>query len=157
ANAGRWAHAMDPWKNGYRDLPWPEEAKQQLARVDNYVLAAPEGDEALEQWMDTLTYREFLSQKVGVTREEVFAYLEPQIAAYGTGMGCDTISALAARVFRAPATMTAEEIERDRNRRKKPELDFEPVSFPGGNGAIARYLVKRLIPDALGGGDSLAD
>lgn len=42
-------------------------------------------------------------------------------------------------------------------RRNNPELSFEPVSFPGGNAGIARYLAKRLIPDAVAGKDTLND
>lgn len=154
---GQWKKVMDPWKNGYRDLPWPDEAKQQLARVDNFVLQPPAGIKDLEQWLDSMTYKDYLTKLVGVTRDEVFRYLDPEIAAYGTGMGCEVVSALAARQFRAPGTMTAEEVERDQHRRKVPELQFEPVSFPGGNGAIARYLVKRLIPDAIAGGGKMEE
>jgi spermidine dehydrogenase len=156
-HAGQWKRVMDPWKNGYVDLPWPPEAQKQLAHVDNFVLQAPPGVRDLDRWLDSMTYKEFLTKVVGVTRPEVFKYLDPEIAAYGTGLGCDTVSALAARNFHAPAMSTAEEIERDRRRHAGQGLQFEPVSFPGGNTAVARYFVKRLLPQSIAGGDNMQD
>jgi spermidine dehydrogenase len=154
---GQWKYVIDPWRNGYRDLPWPQKAKEELARVDNFVLQAPPGVPDLETWLDSMTYKDFLTKVVGVTQPEVFRYLDPEIAAYGTGMGCDTVSALAARLFHAPATSTPEEVERDRKRHGGQGLQWEPVSFPGGNTAVARYFVKRLLPQAIGGGDNMQD
>jgi spermidine dehydrogenase len=155
--AGQWSHTVSPWQNKYADLPWPEEAKRQLSRVDSYSLSAPAGVKDLDAWLDSMSYKEYLTRIVGVTSPEVFRYLDPEVAGSGTGLGCDSISALAARGFLAPGTLTAEEIERDRARRLHPELQDEAISFPGGNTAIARYFVKRLVPEAIYGGNDMQD
>jgi spermidine dehydrogenase len=153
----RWHSTMSPWRQAYRDLPWPQQAKEQLARVDSFVLKPPAGIADTDRWLDSMTYKDYLAQMVGVTQPEVFRYLDPEIACYGTGMGCDSVSALAAKTFLAPAMSTAEELARIEKRRRTPELNFEPVSFPGGNTAIARYFIKRLIPDAIAGEPTLED
>lgn len=154
---GKLKKAMNPWENGYQDLPFSEEAKRELVMVDNYRVKKPDGYPDIETWLDTMTYKEFLTNVVGVTQQEVFDYLSPQIAAYGTGLGCESVSATAARDFLAPGTNTQEELDEVVNRRKHDATRFEPVSFPGGNGGIARYFVKKLIPEAIAGGYNLKD
>jgi spermidine dehydrogenase len=153
----QWKHAMSPWTNGYRDMPWSEQAKQELARVDSFIPTPPPGVGNFDVWMDSMTYKDYLTRMVGVTQPEVFAYLDPQIASYGGGLGCANVSAFAARDFRAPATLLREEVERDKKRRSGVGIQFEPASFPGGNTGIARYFVKRLIPNAITGKDSMHD
>lgn len=156
-NPGKLKHAMNPWMEDYRELPFSDEVKRELVKVDNFRVSKPAGVADLDTWLDTMTYKAFLTDVVGVTRQEVFDYLSPQIAAYGTGMGCETVSAMAARDFLAPGTTTQEELDEVEGRREHEATRFEPVSFPGGNGGIARYFVKKLIPDAIAGGYNLAD
>jgi spermidine dehydrogenase len=148
----KWIGVKNPWADGYAAFPWPEAAKKELVKLDSFVLPSPPKD--LERWLDTMTYREYLTQHVGITSREVFDYLNPMIAAYGTGLGCDVISALTAFNFRAPGFL-ANPQRGPRSGGTRPLL--EPVSFPGGNAAIARHLVKRLIPDAIAGKADLHD
>jgi spermidine dehydrogenase len=143
--------AKNPWQQNYRDFPWPEAAKKDLMRLDKFVLVHSQKD--LESWLDTMTYKDFLTKVVGVTRPEVFEYLDPMIAASGTGLGCDAISALAAHHFRAPGTLVEHSTATGHNGQRL----LEPRSFPGGNTGIARHFVKRLIPDAIAGGDNFRD
>lgn len=157
ANPGAMKVAMSPWENGYKDMPWPEEARQQMVRLDNYTVTLPKGVTDLDKWLDSMTYKDYLTNVVGITRQEVFDYLSPQIASYGTGMGCETVSALAARDFLGPGTSTAEELQEIIDRRKVEATRFEPISFPGGNATIARYFVKNMVPDAIEGGYNLKD
>ena len=57
-------------------------------------------------------------------------------------IGCDAVSAYWGRVFGLPGfTIPA-----------SYAADVDPlISFPGGNSAIARYFVKKLIPNAIAG------
>lgn len=157
AAPGKMKIAMSPWQKDYQDMPWPEEAKQQMVKVDNFFPTLPAGEKDLDHWMDSMTYKDYLTKVVGVTHQEVFDYLSPQIAAYGTGMGCETVSALAARDFLGPGTSTEAELQAVLDRRKVEATRFEPISFPGGNATIARYFVKRMIPDAIEGAYNLKD
>jgi spermidine dehydrogenase len=150
--SGRLVGTINPWERRYQDLPWPEEVREQLVRLDQFTLRS--SPEQFEQWLDSMTYAEYLTKIVGVTRREVFDYLDPQIAAYGTGLGCEVVSACAAWHFRAPGFLRPDE-------RKQREAGGPPKvrgsSFPGGNAGIARQILKRLIPDALRGNSTLHD
>jgi len=139
-----WRMTRNPWEKDYRDFPWPEQAKRELIHLDRLVKPLPKD---FERWLDSLTYRDYLAKVVGVTQQEVFDYVSPMIAAYGCGLGCDAISAYAAWVFRAPG------FDWPIGTPKGADV----ASFPGGNAGIARHFVKRLIPDAISGGDDLHD
>jgi len=141
--------AINPWLTGYKDLNWPDAAKEELARLDQFLLE--DHPEDLTAWLDGMTYSDYLASNVGITRPEVFEFLSTMIAAYGTGLGCDAVSALAAKHFFAPGTTTAAEAA------EAGDDPFYPVSFPGGNTSIARHFVKKLLPDAIEGSTAFSD
>ena len=141
----------NPWLSGYEEINWPDEVKEELAGLDQFLLE--EHPEDLESWLDSMTYSEYLKQYAGITRKEVFDFLSPMVASYGTGLGCDAISALAAKHYFAPGTMTATEAEAMAGM----EEPYFPVSFPGGNTGIARHFLKKLLPDAIEGDSNFDD
>ena len=143
--------ARNPWLSGYEEVNWPEEVRKELTRLDQFLLE--DHPKNLEAWLDSMTYTEYLKRYVGITRPEVFDFLSPMIASYGTGLGCDAISALAAKHYFAPGTMTAAEAE-DAASMEDP---FFPASFPGGNTGIARHFIKKMLPDAIEGKASFDD
>jgi len=109
-----------------------------------------------DRWLDSMTYKEFLEKYVGITRKEVFDYLDPMIAASFPGLGSDVISAYHARYFPGPAAVW--------RLADDPEImDWEEdddaiyVSFPGGNAGIARHIVKTILPEAIEGEHNLND
>ena len=144
--------SINPWMRGYKDMDWPDEVKRELTMLDEFLLTSH--PEYLESWLDSQTYTEYLTNVVGITRQEVFDYLSPMIASYGTGLGCDAISALGAKQFFSPGTATAAEAEQAES---AGGADFEAVSFPGGNSGIARHIVKKMLPNSIEGSSNFSD
>ena len=63
-NGHRWV--KDPWANGFRDAPLPERVKLELMMVEHFQYREPaRADWA--RWMDSMTYKEFLTNVVGAT------------------------------------------------------------------------------------------
>lgn len=152
-NSGKLKMAKNPWLSGYEELNWPDEVKRELTHLDQFVLEDHPDD--LNAWLDGMTYTDYLTKYVGITRSEVFDFLSPMIAAYGTGLGCDAVSALAAKFFFAPGTTTAAEAAAAAE--ESSDASFYPVSFPGGNTGIARHFVKKMLPDAIAGKATFGD
>jgi len=103
-----------------------------------------------ERWMDSMTYKDFLTNVVGVTRKEVFQYLDPMVGATFPGLGSDVISAYTGTAFPGAEAVWAAATN------YKPDGSLY-VSFPGGNSGIARHFVKTILPEAIEGGRSLRD
>ena len=78
--------ARNPWLSGYEEMNWPDEFKRELSHLDQFLIEDHPDD--LNEWLDSMTYAEFLTNHVGVTRQDVFEFLSPMIASYGTGLGC---------------------------------------------------------------------
>ncbi|NMG67061.1 NAD(P)-binding protein [Azoarcus indigens] len=134
------------WHNGWKDAPLPEAQKQDLTRLELSHTAPRRTDWA--QWLDSMTYRDYLSKVMGLG-PEVSKYIDPVAAAMGCGQGADTISAFSAYNFMQPGVVN---YNRDPAQGKGDGTDdLYLVSFPGGNATIARRLVKYLIPDAFAG------
>ena len=104
-DSGKMKMARKPWLSGYEELNWPDEVKKELSHLDQFLLEDHPDD--LNAWLDGMTYTDYLKKYVGITRPEVFEFISTMIAAYGTGLGCDAVSALAAKFFFAPGTSTA--------------------------------------------------
>ncbi len=83
-NGHRWV--KDPWANGFRDAPIPEIAKRELMTMQHFEYRDPLPAD-WKRWLDSMTYKEFLQKYVGVTRSEVYDYLDPMIAATFPGLG----------------------------------------------------------------------
>tara|TARA_B100001971_G_scaffold182536_1_gene179926 strand:+ start:7463 stop:9184 length:1722 start_codon:yes stop_codon:yes gene_type:complete len=143
--------ARNPWLSGYEELNWPDEVKEELSYLDQFLIEDHPDD--LNRWLDGMTYADFLTSHVGITRQEVFEYLSTMISAYGTGLGCDAVSALAAKHFFAPGTTTVDEAAAE----ELSEESYYPVSFPGGNTCIVRHMVKKMLPDAIEGKATFGD
>lgn len=141
--------SRNPWVSGYEELDWPDDVKKELTQLDQFVL---KDRDDLEAWLDSMTYTDLLKKHIGITRPEVFDFLSPMVASYGAGLGCDAVSALAAKHYFAPGTLTAADMAEAAS-----ESSYFPVSFPGGNTAIARHFVKNMLPDAIEGDATHSD
>ena len=143
--------AVNPWKNRFRDVPISDTLKQDLLWMEVY-RQPPERDDWAE-WLDTMTYKEFLVNEMGIDNEGVDDYLNPFAAAMGCGLGVDAISAYQAFNFVQPGVM-----QYGRMLGSGDATDYVHLaSFPGGNTGILRHLVHRIIPDAFGDATTLTE
>ena len=111
----------------------------------------PYRKEDWHHWLDTMTYEEFLTRHVGVSKD-VAPYLNPQTAAMGCGLGADVISAYSAYEFVQPGVIS---YKRHAGLEDPSEYVYL-ASFPGGNTGIARHFVKAMIPAGIKGDNSLS-
>jgi spermidine dehydrogenase len=151
-NGHRWV--KDPWANGFRDAPIPELAKRELMTMQHFEYRDPLPDD-WKRWMDSMTYKEFLQKYVGVTRPEVYDYLDPMMASTFPGLGSDVTSAYMGMVFAGASAVG--KASGDPEWGDWPQNDSIYVSFPGGNAGIARHIVKTMLPDAIEGKHNLND
>ena len=140
----------DPWSNGMRNAPISDNLKNDYYAMELFRRPPRRAD--WKQWLDSMTYKEFVMNVMGLS-DEVFPYLDPLLAAMGTGLGCDVISAYQAYEFVAPGVHAYR-----RYQGLGDPTNFSYIaSFPGGNGALLKYFVRFLIPDAISGDNSLAN
>ncbi|MEZ5498874.1 MAG: NAD(P)-binding protein [Steroidobacteraceae bacterium] len=143
--------AVNPWSNRFRGLPIDEKTKNDLIWMETY-RQPPKRDDWM-QWLDTMTYKEFMKAQMGVDNEFIDHYLDPFAAAMGCGLGVDAISALQAFNFIQPGVN-----QYNRQLGIGDPTDYVYLaSFPGGNTGTLRHFVHRLIPDVFGDAKSLSD
>jgi spermidine dehydrogenase len=143
----------NPWASGFRDAPLPERVKLELMMIQHYQYREPVRKD-WEQWLDSMTYKEFLQNVVGVTRKEVFQYLDPLVGATFPALGSDVISAYTGTAFPAASAVWRAS---QGNRWGEDEDKSIYTSFPGGNSGIARHLAKAILPEAIQGERKLRD
>ncbi len=143
--------AVNPWSNRFRDVPIDDQTKQDLIWMEVY--RQPPEREDWAQWLDSMTYKEFLKNEMGIDNEAIDAYLNPFAAAMGCGLGTDVISAYQAFNFIQPGVM-----QYGRQFGIGDATDYVHLaSFPGGNTGILRHFVHRLIPGAFGEAATLTE
>jgi len=118
--------------------PFPEKVKQEMMAARQR--GGPEvprpqamGDEA-SRALDRMTQEEYMMQREGLSRETIRTYMPN--AGSAAGASADVISALADP---APDLMFPWDT------RQRSQM------FPDGNGGIARFQMKALVPDAIPG------
>ncbi|HET6278135.1 MAG TPA: NAD(P)-binding protein [Candidatus Polarisedimenticolia bacterium] len=143
----------DPWSADAAAARWDEPMRRAIARwrdTSSDELEAflrgrddpPTGE--FGRWLDAMTVKEYYEQVLGLP-PDITAYVDPILASI-IGLGCDAISAWWGWHFGLPGF-----------RRVSRYTGITFHCFPGGNTGIARYFVKNLIPDALGGTSRFAD
>ena len=132
------------WRDGYRSAPLPSQVKEDLRLL---MRAVPSGGADFERRLDTMTFKAYLEKVLGHPSPAV-ALLDPILASV-MGLGCDAISAYGARQVVMPGLARAG--------LPFPAGDRPWHSFPGGNDGICRFLVKALIPEAIGGAATFPD
>lgn len=149
------------WANRLRNAPWSEKVKEDMLRW-KYEIEPPDDEtirrsfdgKSYEQWMDSITYEDYLIEHHGLDKA-VVDWADPLMAS-ASGFGSSTASAFAAvslmhmyggrnNAFRAPGGI--EDLY------TRGHVDC----FPGGNGGIARYFVNHLIPGSISGNGSPED
>ena len=113
----------------------------------------PQEREDWAQWLDSMTYKEFMKNEMGIDNEFIDEYLNPFAAAMGCGLGTDVISAYQAFNFIQPGVN-----QYGRQFGIGDPTDYVYLaSFPGGNTGILRHLVHRIIPNVFGDAESLTE
>ena len=136
--------AVNPWQNRFRDVPLDEKTKNDLIWMETY--RQPPEREDWAEWLDSMTYQEFLANEMGLENEFILEYLAPFAAAMGTGLGPDVISAYQAFNFLQPGVL-----QYGRQLGIGDPTDYVHLAqFPGGNTGILRHLVQKLIPGIYG-------
>jgi spermidine dehydrogenase len=142
----------NPWGHRLEGTPWPEDVKRDLLRWREERGPAWNGDaESLKLHLDTMTYEQWLTD-VRKLHPEVARYVDP-IYASGIGLGADVLSAYSAYSVGLPGFLglgvdKARETRMAEHSLKPPQRD---ASFPGGNDAIMRCIVKWLNPEVIEG------
>ena len=136
--------AVNPWQNRFKDVPISERTKSDFLWMETY--RQPPEREDWGRWLDSMTYRDFLINEMGIDNPEIFKYLEPFGAAMGMGLGPDVISAYQAFNFLQPGVL-----------QYGRQLGIGDVTdnvhlaqWPGGNTGTLRHIVWRLIPRIYG-------
>lgn len=143
----------NPWRNGFKDAPIPEKIKKAL--VDLELFRTPPKRDDWAEWLDSMTYKEFLLNVAGVPEDcidGVLQVLSPVMASMGCGQGGEVISAYSAYNFLQPGVNGYYRYQFDG---QDPTDVLYLATFPGGNTMIARKLLKRAKPEAIGGADTI--
>jgi spermidine dehydrogenase len=144
ATPGRWVAGL--WENELAGTPYSAKVRKDFLRWHNITDRQYDGDD-YGRWLDSMTYQQYLERILKLDRE-VTRYADPVLASV-VGLGCDVISAYAARQVLMPGFP---EFQGHRTL-----INSHWHSFPGGNDGFSRYFVKALIPDAIEGGKTFAD
>ncbi|MEM7283099.1 MAG: NAD(P)-binding protein [Pseudomonadota bacterium] len=142
--------ALNPWSNRFKDVPMDDRTKQDFLWMEVY--RQPPEREDWAQWLDSMTYKQFLRSEMGIDNEAIDDYLNPFAAAMGCGLGTDVISGFQAFNFIQPGVM-----QYGRQFGIGDPTDYVHLaSFPGGNTGILRHIVRKIIPDAFGEATTLS-
>jgi spermidine dehydrogenase len=142
--ASKRAWVVNPWSDDLRRAPISEEARRSWLQWKKHTPIQTHGDEAAtDRWLDSMSYGDLIVRELGLSKD-VFRLSDPLVATGDYGVSSDVVSAYGAKLLGLPGT--GENIITD-----------DVFSFPGGNAAILRHIVKTLLPDAIGGTRSFAD
>lgn len=143
--------ALNPWSNRFKDVPISDKTRNDLLWMEVY--RQPPEREDWQQWLDSMTYKEFLLNEMGIDNQEVDDYLNPFMAAMGCGLGTDVVSALQAFNFISPGVM-----QYTRQLGFGDPTDFLRLAqFPGGNTGTLRHIVNKLMPGIFGEAPALME
>jgi spermidine dehydrogenase len=140
-------------EDAIEQMPLSEPARRELHRLvgasedrlpDHSIFREP-------GYLQTISYRDFLTKHLGVEQPEVIALLQDVPSGYW-GHGIDVIPALDALAFGMPGLGSTSLGSFEGLVRRAISLMSEPYfyHFPDGNASVARLLVRHLIPAAAG-------
>jgi spermidine dehydrogenase len=134
---------VDPWSDDLGRAPLSPEARRSWVQWKHAPILT-HGDEAsTNRWLDSMSYGDLVVRELKLSKD-VFRLSDPLVATADYGVSSDAISAYGAKLLGLPGT--------DKN-----AISNGAFSFPGGNTAILRHVVKSLLPDAITGSRSFTD
>ena len=139
----------DSSQNAYANTAFSAAEKADLKRLRDGTGVNKAGDD-WSQWLDSITYREYLEDVLQI-QPRVIKLLSITLSTT-SGMGCDAISARYAMMSALPGF---DKGFGDKSLYRVPSDDKEVTgifSFPGGNDAIYRLMLKQVLPNAISGG-----
>ena len=132
---------IDPHLNGFRDTPLSPQLQQELHDAFAH-RRKPEHPEPSEQWLDSMTYRDFLVNELGFS-QAAFEILDYSYASDSSTASGDICSAYYAYLVDAPGTRVLP----GQSDWGGDERDY--LMFPAGNAGIIRHFVQSLVPAAF--------
>jgi spermidine dehydrogenase len=164
---GRGAWRKDIWNDRLATAPWPESVKRDLlAWIDSErtyarggasdsaeagdILSWRESSErgGTARWLDTMSYAQFIEQVMGLS-PAVSRFIDPLVAVGLSGTASDVVSAYGAQRILLPGVTP----RRFTNLYRSSNI----MTWPYGNAVLARYLVKAIRPELIGGSLALED
>ena len=123
----------------FAGTPWPAQAQRDLDDFVNNRRDVVSGMDQADRQLDSMTYYELLDKlQYG---PQVRSYIDPLLGVGNFGMCGNAVSAYAAKRLTLPGTIASNTA----NRFAKVDV----VSFPGGNAAIYRKMLSRLLPECF--------
>ncbi len=142
--AARRAWVIDPWSDDLSRAPISAELRRSWVAWKKHSPVLTRGDEAAtDRWLDSMSYGDLIVRELGLSKE-VFRLSDPLVATGDYGVSSDVVSAYGAKLLGLPGT--GENV-----------IATDAISFPGGNAAILRHIVKAMLPDAITGSRSFSD
>lgn len=145
---------VDSSQNGYQNTAFTDAEKADLERLRKGTGVNQAGDD-WPRWLDSITYREYLEDVLNI-QPRVIKVLDITLSTTA-GMGSDAISARYAMMSALPGF---DKGFGDKSLYRVPADDKEITgifAFPGGNDAIYRLLLKKVLPEAIAGSTRFED
>lgn len=145
---------IDASQNAYANTAFSDAEKADLKMLHKGTGRNTAGDH-WEQWLDSITYREYLADVLKI-QPRVIEWLDKTLSTTG-GLGSDAVSARFAMMAGSPGFdkgFGGPSLYRFSAENKEPAGVF---SFPGGNDAIYRLMLKTVMPEVIAGGRSFED
>jgi spermidine dehydrogenase len=137
------AWVVDPWSDALRRAPISPAARESWLKWKNAPVLSKGDEAATDRWLDSMSYGDLVLRELNLTKD-VFRLADPLVATADYGVSADAISAYGAKLLGLPGTDTS-------------NIASGAFSFPGGNAAILRHIVKTLLPEAIKGSRSFTD
>lgn len=137
--------ARNPVAAQFKNTPWPADVQKEIDDFANNRRDLVSQQVDADRWLDSMSYYDLLDKlKYGA---DVKRYIDPLLGVGNFGVCGNAVSAYAAKRLTLPGTIPSNTPNRFE--------DVEAVSFPGGNAAILRTLLARMMPGVIGGDGSL--
>ena len=135
----------DPWTDDLRRAPLSPQTRRDLVTwKKNARVFSRDTEDQTNRWLDSMSYGDFIEHEMGLSRD-VIRYADPLVATGDYGVGCDGVSAYAAKLIGLPGVA-------------ENDIGSNDVfAFPGGNAATLRHIVKALLPTAITGTTAFGD
>jgi spermidine dehydrogenase len=144
--ASKRAWVVDPWSDDLARAPVSADVRRNWVQWKKHAAVLKRGDEAsTNRWLDSMSYGDLIVRELGLSKD-VFRLSDPLVATADFGVSSDAVSAYGAKLLGLPGTA-----END------PSSDQDTISFPGGNTATLRHIVKAMLPEAIAGAHTFAD